>query len=161
MKKFSLILLVIFIANLGCKKNVGGGLCACSPLEQTPSLIVLKGNSGIDLLNPATPGFFDKNQIQLYSKDVNNNIKYINVYINTPFTFNSDNKISYYQLASYELISLAKNIDNSFYLKLGSDKIYQLNLEVKNGVIVKLLVNNIAAPQEYALLRSIYTIQVQ
>lgn len=160
MKKFSLILLIIFIANLGCKKIGGGGLCACSPVEPLPSSIILKGNSGIDLLNPTTTGFYDKNQIQIYSKDVNNNIKNINVNINTPFNFVND-KITYYQLVSYELIALAKSIDNTFYLKLGSDKIYQLNLQVKNGVIIKLLVDNVAALQEYASLKSIYTLQVR
>ena len=149
MKKFSLILLIIFIANLGCKKIGGGGLCACSPISGPAFALVIKGNSGVDLLNPATAGYLDKNQIQIYSKDANNAIKQISFNINSPFTFTADSKVTYYQLTSWELPILSKTIDNTFYLKLGNDKLYELNLKIDKNSVEKLLIDKKEAPKEY------------
>lgn len=166
MKKILFVLAVIFIANLGCKKmNKGDGLCACSPISYDTSLgLVIKNSTGVDLLNPNTTGFLDKTKIQLYTKDANNVIKQLNFDIRQPFTYTNNLKMEYYQLVSVEIGSLAKSIDNTFYLKLG-DKLYELNLKVNNQAVEKLLIDKIEATKELPninsqYLNSIYTLKI-
>ncbi|RBQ06250.1 hypothetical protein [Pedobacter miscanthi] len=146
MKKILIVLVVIFIANLGCKKTER--LCACSPITTEPLALVIKNSTDVDLLNPNTTGYFDKNKIQLYSKDANNVIKQISFEIRKPFSYNNNQKIDYYQLTSGEISYLSKSIDNSFYLKLGDDKLYELNLKVNNNRIEKLLIDKTEATKE-------------
>lgn len=150
MKKILIVLVVIFIANLGCKKaNVGGGgLCACSPITTQPLILIIKNSADVDLLSPKTTGYFDKNQIQLYSKDANNVIKQISFEIRQPFTYGNNQKIDYYQFTSGEIPYLSKSIENTFYLKLGDNKLYELNLKVNNNRIEKLLIDKAEAPKE-------------
>eukprot|EP01012_Entosiphon_sulcatum_P011886 TRINITY_DN17386_c0_g1_i1.p1 TRINITY_DN17386_c0_g1~~TRINITY_DN17386_c0_g1_i1.p1 ORF type:complete len:169 (-),score=15.98 TRINITY_DN17386_c0_g1_i1:413-919(-) len=150
MKKILIVLMVIFIANLGCKKaNIGGvDLCACTVAGGSVLGLVIKNSTDIDLLNPATTGYFAKNQIQFYSKDANNVIKQISFDIRPPFTYANNLKLDYYQLISLEAFSLAKSIDNSFYLKLGDGKPYELNLKVNNNLIEKLFIDKTEAPRE-------------
>ena len=142
--------MVIFIANLGCKKAGvgGGGLCACSPISTAPLILVIKNNADVDLLNPSTSGYFDKNQIQLFSKDANNVVKKIQFEIRPPFSFGNNQKIDYYQLTSYEIPNLAKSIESTFYLKLGDNKLYELNLKVNNNLVEKLLIDKTEAARE-------------
>ncbi|QIL38734.1 hypothetical protein G7074_05210 [Pedobacter sp. HDW13] len=150
MKKFLIILSVIFIVSLGCKKeNIGGGgLCACSPVINPPLSLVIKNSADVDLLNPKTKGYFDKTQIQLYSKDAKNMIKQINFEIRQPFAYTANLKIDYYQLISSEIPYLSKSIDQTFYLKLGDNKLYELNLKVTNNIVEKLLIDKTEAPKE-------------
>ncbi|MFD2583596.1 hypothetical protein ACFSR6_13945 [Pedobacter vanadiisoli] len=150
MKKFLIILSAIFIVGLGCKKeNIGGGgLCACSVLPGPSLMLVIKNSSDVDLLSPTSTGYFEKAKIQLYSKDANNVIKQLNFDIKQPFTYTNDAKITYYQLVSYEITRLSKSIDNTFYLKLGDAKVYELNLKVGNNSIDKLLIDKIEAVKE-------------
>ncbi len=151
MKKILIVLMVIFIANLGCKKaNIGGGgLCACSILSGPSLGLVIKNNNDIDLLNPKNTGYFDKNQIQLYSKDANNVIKQLNFDIRQPFTYTNSLKLDYYQLVSWEIPLLSKSIENTFYLKLGDSKLYELNLKVNSTNVEKLLIDKTEATKEF------------
>lgn len=169
MKKILMVLLVLFIANVGCKKTGidGGGLCACSPIEGTYLSLVIKNANGVDLLNPATAGYFDKAQIQLYTKDANNAIKQLNFQMRYPFPSTSKTSLNFYQVSSYEIIGLAKSIDNTFYLKLGNDKLYEINIKLTadNRFIEKLLINKAEATRELPTetdpyLRSIFTIKI-
>ncbi len=166
MKKILLVLLVIFIANLGCKKiNEGGGLCACSPISYNPTLgLVIKDAAGTDILNPTTSGYLDKTQIQLYSKDINNVIKQINFDIRQPFTYTNSLKLDYYQLVSYEIALLSKSLDDVFYLKLGN-KLYELSLKINNNQVEKLLIDKIEVPKAFqttgnSYINSIYSLKI-
>ncbi len=152
MKKILIVLSLLFIINLGCKKeNIGGGgLCACSPITPPPPLsLVIKNNADVDLLNPKTTGYFDKSQIQLYARDANNAIKQISFEIRQPFTYTANLKLDYYQLISSEIPYLAKSADQTFYLKLGDNMIYELNLKVTNNIVDKLLIDKKEAPKEF------------
>lgn len=167
MKKFLIILSAIFIVSLGCKKeNIGGGgLCACSYAPGPGLMLVIKNSADADLLNPATSGYFERAKIQLYSKDANNAIKQLSFNINQPFTYTNNVKFTYYQLISYEIASLSKNIDSTFYLKLGDGKIYELNLKVNNTAVEKLLIDKTEAIKEVpsattAPLNSMYTLKI-
>ncbi len=150
MKKFLIILSAIFMIGLGCKKeNIGGGgLCACSPITYPPLSLVIKNSADVDLLNPKTTGYFDKTKIQLYAKDTNHTIKPINFEIRQPFSYSANQKLEYYQLISNEILLLAKHIDQTFYLRLGDNKLYELNLKVNNNVVEKLLIDKAEAPKE-------------
>ncbi|WP_293307258.1 hypothetical protein [Pedobacter sp. UBA5917] len=150
MKKILIVLVVIFIANLGCKKaNVGGEiLCACTVAGGPTLSLVIKNSTDVDLLSPATAGYFGKNQIQLYSKEANNVIRQISFDIRPPFTYGDNLKVNYYQLISSQITLLSKSIDNTFYLKLVDGKLYELNLKVNNNVIEKLFIDKTEAPRE-------------
>ena len=166
MKKFLAAFLLIFIVNLGCKKMDvgGGGLCACSLMPQPILSLLIKNSANADLLNSATTGYFDKSKIQFYYKDANNLVKQLNFGISQPFTYSNDLKVTYYQLVSYEIGMLAKNI-NTFYLKLGDGKVYELSLKVNNTVIEKLLIDTVEIPKEFPTITtspisSIYTLKI-
>ncbi|WP_131535403.1 hypothetical protein [Pedobacter nototheniae] len=165
MKKILIALAALFIINLGCKKITEGGQpCACSPIQGPTLSLTIKSSTDVDLLNSTTTGYFNKDQIKLYSKDANNVIKQISFSIGQPFTYTSDLKITYYQLRSDEIAILAKSIDNNFYLKLGEDKIYELNLKVNGNLVEKLLINKAEAPKEIpnrndSFLSSMYTLK--
>lgn len=151
MKKVLIVFALMFMINVGCKKIIDTNpVCACSPIQASFLSLVIKDSSGADLLNPATPGYLnkEKGQIQLYTKDANNAVKQITFGIRQPFSYGSD-KFTFYQLTSDEISALAKSIDQAFYLKLGDDKLLELNLEVKNIKIEKLLVNKVEAPFEH------------
>ncbi|WP_412466076.1 hypothetical protein [Pedobacter sp. KLB.chiD] len=151
MKKILIVLSLLFIINLGCKKeNVGGGgLCACSPVSPPPLSLVIKNKADVDLLNPKTTGYFDKTRIQLFARDANNVVKPISFEIRQPFTYTANLKLDYYQLISNEIPYLAKSPDQTFYLKLGDNMLYELNLKVTNNIVDKLLIDKIEAPKEF------------
>lgn len=167
MKKILIVLAVLFITGISCKKTLdpGGGICACSPVSYDITLgLVIKDGAGVDLLNANTAGYFDKTKIQLYAKDANNVIKQLNFDIRQPLTYTNNLKLDYYQLISYEIGHQAKSIDNTFYLKLG-DKLYELNLKVNDRAVEKLLIDKIDAPKELPsvnsqYLNSIYTLKI-
>jgi hypothetical protein len=152
MKKFSIAFTVLFVLIFGCKKideANGGGLCACSPLPTAYLNLVIKNTAGNDLLNTATAGSFAQSQIQLYAKDAIGNIKQINFYIRSPFSYGND-KFNYNQLMSDEIATLAKSIDNTFYLKLGNQNPYEINLQVNSNFrkVEKVLIDKKEAPAE-------------
>lgn len=166
MKKILIVLAILFIIGVGCKKTLdpGGGLCACSPVETSVLGLVIKNSTELDLLDTKTAGYFDKTKIQLYTKGANNVIKQIGFEIRQPFSYGTGLKLDYYQLFSYEITLQSKSIEDTFYLKLG-DKLYELNLKVNNNVVEKLLIDKVESPKELpsareSYLGSIYTLKV-
>jgi hypothetical protein len=148
MKKFLLVLAILFIAHLGCKKiDKEDRLCACSPISQPMFTLVIK-KSGVDLLNSTINGSFAKNQIQLYTIDESGKSKAIVFMIRSPFVVDTE-KLDYYQLVSYELLTLAISDTKSFYLKLGDEAPVELNF-VQNTTTrrLKLLIDKKEAVRE-------------
>jgi hypothetical protein len=167
MKKILFVLLVLFIANVGCKKTGidGGGLCACSPVAQPTMAFLIKDANGIDLLNPKTTGYFEKSQIQLYAKDSNNTIKQLNFDIRQPFSYTSNLTVSHYQIRSSEIMSVARPAGIKFYLKLGDTKLYEIDLKVNNYFVEKVTVDNVELNKEYPSIQepsinNIYSIKI-
>ncbi|WP_113662591.1 hypothetical protein [Pedobacter nanyangensis] len=154
MKKILFVLFIVFAANLGCKKmDTGGGLCACSPVQTPPLLLVVKGTNGVDMLNPATNGSFATANIKLYYQNgtTENPIQFD---INQPFSVGNSatEKIEFYQLRSSRLLDLlsAENPPN-IYLKLGNGTPRQLKATMVSGQkykVEKLLVDNVEATAE-------------
>lgn len=164
MKKIIIAFAVLFVVVFGCKKideTNGGGLCACSPMPYAYMNLVIKNAGGEDLLNSATSGSFAQNQIQLYSKDANGNVKQINFFIRAPFSYGAD-KFNYNQLMSEEIAVLAKSIDNTFYLKLGNQTPYEINLQVNSNFrkVEKVLVDKKEAPKETGKLATDYGMNI-
>lgn len=147
MRKTLLALLIVFVANFGCKKldeSNGGGLCACSPVSEPPLTLVIKGANGVDLLNPATIGYFSNNDIKLYHLDESGAQKQLNFFVRPTFSYD-DEKFDYYQMHSTEIIRLATSVTKDFYLKLGDGEPLKINLErIKNGFkLGKLTINRV------------------
>ncbi|RZK60629.1 MAG: hypothetical protein EOO91_00635 [Pedobacter sp.] len=165
MKKFIVAFTVLFVVIFGCKKideNNGGGLCACSPVQSTIYLnLVVKNTFGEDLLNSTTTGSVSQSQIQLYSKDANGVIKQISFSIRPPFSYGTD-KFNYYQLFSQEIAILAKSTDNTYYLKLGNQAAYELNLEVNGSMnkVEKVLIDKKEAPKEVGKVATDYGMNI-
>ncbi len=143
MKKFLIVVLAVFLANLGCKKmDPGNRLCACSPVEEPTLVLVIKNSEGTDMLNPVNSGHFNNNQVQLYQQNENGSLKQITFYIRPPFSYGNE-KFNYYHLGSSEIIRLSNSINQDFYLKLGNNEPIKINIEkVENNFSLdKLLVN--------------------
>jgi len=153
MKKFIIALSVVFVIIIGCKKideGNGGGLCACSPVVQPFYLnLVIKNTAGADLLNTNLATSFKQSDIQLYAKDASGVIKQISFNIAIPIVYGNE-KLDYYRLVSQELAILAKSIDHTFYLKLGNQTPYEINLQTNSSLqkIEKLLIDKKEAPKE-------------
>ncbi|KQC02250.1 hypothetical protein [Pedobacter sp. Hv1] len=150
MKKVLLAFVALFVLNLGCKKiSDVDRLCACSPISNVPYLsLVIKNNNGGDLLSATTAGAFAKEQIQLYRKDANGEIKQLEFRLRPPFAYGTNQLFNYSQLVSMEIALSAKSINDTFYLKLGDNQLYELNLKVNEMKIEKLLINQQEAPLE-------------
>ncbi len=150
MKKILIAFIALFVINLGCKKMSDvDRLCACSPISNASYLsLVIKNNNGEDLLSATTAGAFTKEKIQLYRKDTNGAIKQIDFGIRPPFSYGTNQLFNYNQLISLEIGVLAKSISDTFYLKLGDDKLYELNLKFNNSKLEKLLIDQQEAPLE-------------
>ncbi|WP_199118507.1 hypothetical protein [Pedobacter sp. ASV28] len=164
MRKFLIVLFVVFMANFGCKKVAETErLCACSPTVYPQLFLVVKSPNGADLLNPAVSGSFTSSQIKLYQKESNGSLKQIGFGIRPSFSYGNE-KFDYYQLISAELMALAKSIDQSFYLKVGDHAPLEINLAIDHTdyKIEKLLVNKVELPVETgpvsAYLKNIYYI---
>ncbi|RQO69431.1 hypothetical protein DBR43_15220 [Pedobacter sp. KBW06] len=150
MKKIIIAFVVLFIANLGCKKiSRTDGLCACSPATYPGVALVIKNVANLDLLNPANKEAYTLNQIKLFQKDDKGVEKQISFSIRPTFSYGSE-KFNYYQLYSEEIYVLARTKPQSFYLKLADGTPYELNLEFKEGVYKpqKLLIDKKEAPAE-------------
>ena len=152
MKKILIAFIALFVINLGCKKMSDvDRLCACSLVSNQPYLsLVIKNNNGNDLLNATTAGAFTKEKIQLYRKDASGAIKQIDFAIRPSFSYGTNQLFNYNQLVSVEIAILAKSINDTFYLKLGDDKLYELNLNINNAKLEKLLIDQQEAPVEIA-----------
>lgn len=128
MKKIILAFLVVFVANLGCKKlDEGDRLCGCSPVTEPPLTLVIKGANGVDILNPASANAFSSNDIKLYYLETNVQ-KQLTFYIRPNFTVDN-NKFDYYQLNSSDIVRLATSSTKDFYLKLGQREPLKINIE--------------------------------
>lgn len=152
MKKFVLVCIVLFIANIGCKKsNIGGGgLCACSPIIVGPELyLVIKNNAGEDLLNTKTTGAYTKDKIELYRKDETGKVLPIAFFIRLPFDYGNE-KFAFNQLYVGGVGNTQKSPDNTLFLKLGDNKLYQLNLTLNQGLykVEKVLIDNKEAEKD-------------
>lgn len=153
MKKFILAFLVVFVANLGCKKlDQGDRLCGCSPAAEPPLILVIKNANGADLLNPATTGHFTADNIKVYH-EADGKEKQMTFRVGKPFTYGnaSTDKFEYYQLQS-SLVSLhATTAQPSFYVKLGNGTPLLLKPTMDQDAkykVVKLLVNDVEATPE-------------
>jgi hypothetical protein len=151
MKKIIIVFIVLFVANLGCKKlsKSDGGLCACSPITYPGFALVIKNAANLDLLNPANKEAYVLNQIKLFQKDDKGVEKQVLFAIRPTFSYGSE-KFNYYQLYSEEIGLLARKSQQSFYLKLADGTPYELNLEFKDGIykVQKLLIDKKEAPAE-------------
>ncbi|WP_443944448.1 hypothetical protein ACJVDH_16200 [Pedobacter sp. AW1-32] len=146
MKKTLIAFLALFVISMGCKKIMDTDpLCACSPVTNPYFSLVIKNLNGVDLLDTTKPGSFDHSQIQLYSKDANGNPKSISFVVRPPFSYGSDQFI-YNQLLAPDISMLAKSIDDVFYLKLGNNAEFALNLKFNNFRLEKLLLNGVELP---------------
>lgn len=161
MKKLLFVLFVVFAANLGCKKmDTGDRLCACSPVQTPPILLVVKGANGVDMLNPATNGYFATANIKLYYQNSTTE-QQIEFSISPPFPVSNSTteKIEFYQLRSSYLLDLlsSKNPPN-IYLKLGNETPRQLKATMVSGQkykVDKLLVNDVEATVEAGSIKNI------
>lgn len=151
MKKFLAILVVVFLANLGCKKlDENDRLCACSPIVEPTVILVVKNAAGADMLNPATNGYFANTAIQLYYQEANGSLKQLYFYVRPPFSYGNE-KFNYFQLHSTEIIKNIVATNRSIYLKLGNNNPMKLDFEFKADQkyqLSKLLVDEKVAPAE-------------
>jgi len=150
MKKFILAFLVVFAANLGCKKlDDGDKPCACSPISEPTLVLVLKNASGADVLNPVTSGYFSNNNIKLYYLEGGVQ-KQLNFFVRPSFSYGAE-KFDYYQLHSSEIIRQHVSGRKDFYLKLRDNEPKKINLEIatdKQFSIEKVLVDGMVATPE-------------
>lgn len=144
MKKFLAVLAIVFLANLGCKKlDDNDRVCACSPVSEPTVVLVFKDAVGADMLNPATPGYFANDNIQLYYLEGGSQKK-LNFYVRPSFSYGND-KFNYYQLHSSAIIRQSLTDNKNLYLKLGSNEPMKMTLELvadKKYQIAKLLVDD-------------------
>jgi hypothetical protein len=156
MKKLIIVFVILFIANLSCKKDEDGGgdipNCGCSSPQYPYLNLVIKSSSGDDLLNANNSGSFSNGQIQFYYKEANGSIRDIIYTIKSPFSYgNTGEKFIYYQLYSTDIVTIAKTSSAIFYLKLGNTT-YELSLELDQQPVVtvvsKLLIDKKEATKE-------------
>ncbi|MCX2432624.1 hypothetical protein [Pedobacter sp. GR22-10] len=150
MKKIFIVLAVMLVVGIACKKTIdpGGGACACSPTEEPSYLsLSIKGDNGSDLLNAANVGAFSKDQIQLYYKDNQGVSQSIEFTIRQSFS-RGTTVYAFNQLFSTQITSLAKNINHTFFLKLGDRQPLALNLKMNGNKTEQLLINQVAVPLE-------------
>ncbi|ETZ21826.1 hypothetical protein [Pedobacter sp. V48] len=144
MKKFLFVCAILFIANLGCKKNNlgGGGLCACSP-ERGPELnLVVKSSTGTDLLDEKITGAYSKDKIKVFQKTADGKETPVVFAVRPPFSY-GDEKFNFNTIY-VSLNFLRTSTNDKFYLKLGDDKIYELSLSLNESKydLSKLLIDN-------------------
>lgn len=148
MKKIIIVCVILFIANVACKKtNIdGGGLCACSPMRSPELNLVIKNNAGDDLLNSQTTGAYSKDKIELFKKDGNGNAIPINFGIRPPFS-NGNEKFNFNFLSASGITYSQTANDNIIYLKLGEGKLHELALQVSQEGL-KLSIDKIEAKKD-------------
>jgi hypothetical protein len=137
--------LLLFIFNVGCKKeNVGGGgLCACSPVRGPELNLVIKNSEGDDLLSDKTVGSFTKDNIGVYRTDADNKVIPIDFAIRPAFSY-GDEKFNFNSLHVGNLFFLQKTTAGIIYLQLGNKEIIELHLQLNEGkyTVEKLLIGH-------------------
>ena len=127
MKKLLIVFALIMSLNLSCETR----MCGCGPEPALTSLsLIIKNPVGNDLLKASTADSYSKDEIQLYKVEHNG--------INTPLKFEikgpvltGKNKIDYYQLFSYELMSDVKQKKGLlYYLKFRDQQPVELGVEI-------------------------------
>ena len=154
MKKFLIALTVLFIVNVGCKKeNIGGGrLCGCSPVVGPELNLTIKTSAGADLLSSQTIGAYTKDKISLFRKDADGKEIVVGFDIRPPFDY-GNNKFTFNSLHVY--LSGITPAD-PLYLKLGS-KVYTLNIQVATYMLDKLLIDSKEAEKDKTTLANYMT----
>lgn len=149
MKKVFIILAVMFVTGISCKKTIdpGGGACACSPTIESYISLSIKGSNGSDLLNVTNTGAYSKNQIQLYYVDKNGTVQPVEFEIRQAFSYGTTT-YAFNQLFSPRMASLAQININTFFLKLGDRQPLELNLKMNGFKAERLLANQIEVPLE-------------
>lgn len=144
MKKFLFVCAILFIANLGCKKNNigGGGLCACSPITEPELKLVIKSSTGTDLLNDKIAGAYSKDEIKVFQKLADGTETPVNFSIRPPFSYGEE-KFNFNSLF-VGLNFLRNSKDTKILLKLGDSKPYELSFALNEGMydINKLLIDD-------------------
>jgi hypothetical protein len=144
MKKFLFVCAILFIANLGCKKNNigGGGLCACSPITEPELKLVIKSSTGADLLNDKIAGAYSKDEIKVFQKSADGTETPVNFSIRPPFSYGEE-KFNFNSLF-VGLNFLRNSKDTKILLKLGDSKPYELSFALNEGMydINKLLIDD-------------------
>lgn len=151
MKKFFIISFLLFIINMGCKKeNIGGsGLCACSPVRGPELNLVIKNTLGIDLLNEKTTGAYTKDRIEVYRKGGNSKMIPIDFTIRPGFAY-GDQKFTFNFLNLGNLGFLQKSTAGIIYLKLGDQEAKELRLQLNQGkyAVEKLIIGDTEAMKD-------------
>lgn len=132
MKKFMIACLILFIANVGCKKmNVdGGGLCGCSPVAAPSLNLAVTNAAGDDLLSDKTTGAYAKDKIQIYRKDAAGKMTAVYFDIRPPFSY-GDEKFKYNTLYISGIQYNQDTKTDVIYLKLGDDQPLELSMQLK------------------------------
>lgn len=143
--------LILFVANVGCKKmNVGGDrLCGCSPVRLPELNLVIKNSADADLLSDKVATAYTKDQIQLFRKDVEGKDVPVNFNIRAPFEY--DNKqFKFHSLAAS--LHFLNGKDETFSLKLGT-KLHELKINLNEGkyALAKLMIDGKEAPKDAEL----------
>lgn len=150
MKKFLFVCAIIFIANLGCKKNNigGGGLCACSPIVEPELHLVVKNKAGNDLLSDKIAGAYSKEDIKVFQKTPDGKETPVNFTVRPPFSY-GDEKFNFSSLM-VGLNFLRNSAGSKILLKLGDSKSYELSFALNEGMydINKLLIDNKEAEKD-------------
>lgn len=144
MKKFLFICAILFIANLGCKKNnIGGeGICACSPISEPELRLAIKSSTGTDLLDEKITGTYSKDEIKVFQKSADGKETPVSFSIRPPFSYGEE-KFNFNSLLVG--LNFLKNSTNSkILLKLGDSKLYELSFALNEGKydITKLMIDN-------------------
>jgi len=155
MKRFLIALTVLFIVNVGCKKeNIGGGgLCACSPVVGPELNLTIKTSAGADLLSSQTIGAYTKDKISMFRKDADGKEIVVGFDIRPPFDY-GNSKFTFNSLHVY--LYGTTTVDNTLYLKLGS-KVYTLNIQVATYKLDKLLIDSKEAEKDKTTLANYVT----
>ncbi|WP_374951363.1 hypothetical protein [Mucilaginibacter sp.] len=151
MKKILLVLVVLFIANIGCKKVSmnGGNTCACSPVQGPAMLLVIQDANGQDLLDPQTNGALAKDKIDVYRKDAAGKIIPLYFEIRPQFSY-GEQKFKYYQLSLPELGFVQRGTPGTAYLKLGSAEPREVTIELSqtSNQVVKVTIDKKEAQRD-------------
>ena len=167
MKKIFIVLAIMFIVGIGCKKTIdpGGGPCACSPTIESYLSLSIKGSNGSDLLNVTNTGAYSKNQIQLYYVDKNGTVQPVEFEIRQAFSYGTTT-YAFNQLFSSRMASLAQVNINTFFLKLGDRHPLELTLKMNGIKAERLLANQIevpldtSAPNDDVYIKSIFSLKL-
>ena len=123
MKKLFIVCTIVILSGLSCKK-----ICACDP-AQAALFLVIKNTAGQDMLNPATPNYFTKDQVSLIAESPTGK---------SPLPFHLRRPEEWLGLNNYFIyvspIGAAVGFSPEIYLKLGNQNQYTLHITItKDG----------------------------